>query len=252
VQVSDVEVAGARIRIQRWGDDAPRPVFYWHGGGGPSDETPVLAPALTGAGYVLHAIDAPGYGDSPPLAPEAYAPSALAGLAAGLLDRLGLAPAVWVGFSWGGNIGLHTAVRFPGSVRALGLLDSGYLQAEDDPEHNPDSSLDEEIENLRQLSEQGESWDAPIEVIAAATVASGREPATRLYPGLRAIGIPVLLAHATEPPELAELRGSALERFRRGLPDARVVPIPGAGHGVLGDNGPETCRVLLDWLAALD
>jgi len=44
VQVSDVEVAGARIRIRRWGDDAPRPVFYWHGGGGPSDETPVLAP----------------------------------------------------------------------------------------------------------------------------------------------------------------------------------------------------------------
>jgi pimeloyl-ACP methyl ester carboxylesterase len=142
----------------------------------------------------------------------------------------------------------------PGLRQGLGLLDSGYLQAKDDPDHNPDSGLDEEIENLRQLTEQGESWDAPIEVIAAATVGSGREPATQLYPGLRASGIPVLLAHATEPPDLAELRGSgsALERFRRGLPNARVVPIPSTAHGVLGDNGPETCRVLLDWLAALD
>jgi pimeloyl-ACP methyl ester carboxylesterase len=150
---------------------------------------------------------------------------------------------VWVGFSWGGNIGLHTAVRFPGSVRALGLLDSGYLQAEDDPDHNPDSGLDEEIENLRQLSEQGESWDAPIEVIAAATVASGREPESERHSGAPRA------RHGSTGAGRASGIGAG---FRRGLPDARVVPIPGAAHGVLGDNGPETCRVLLDWLAALD
>jgi pimeloyl-ACP methyl ester carboxylesterase len=252
VQVSDVEAAGTQIRVRRWGDGKGPAVFYWHGGGGPSEETPVLAPALTRAGYTLHALDAPGYGESQRLADQEYSPSFLAALGAELIDELGLAPVIWAGFSWGGNIGLHTAAHYPGAVRALGLLDSGYLVAEDDPDYDPDAGMEAEMEELRRLAEEGETWDAPDEVIAAAMVASAREPTVPLHPVIRASGIPVFLAHATEPPELAELRGAALERFRDRLPDARVVPIPGAGHGILGDNGPEACRVLLDWLAALD
>ena len=240
------------MRVRRWGDGTGPAVFYWHGGGGPSEETPVLAPALTAAGFTFHALDAPGYGESDRLADEQYSPSFLATLAVDLLDELGLAPVIWVGFSWGGNIGLHTAAHYPRSVSALGLLDSGYLVAEDDPEYDPDASMDAEMEELRRLADEGETWDAPDEVIAAAMFASAREPTVPLYPVIRASGTPILLAHATEPPELAALRSAALERFRQGLPDARVVPIPDATHGILGDNGPEACRVLLDWLAALD
>jgi len=34
------------------------------------------------------------------------------------------------------------------------------------------------------------------------------------------------------------LRQIALNRFRNGVPDARIVPIPGATHGVFEDNAP--------------
>jgi alpha-beta hydrolase superfamily lysophospholipase len=47
------------------------------------------------------------------------------------------------------------------------------------------------------------------------------------------------------------VRRAALRRFRAGLPNARVVPIPNATHGILGDNGPEVMRVLLAWLDEL-
>jgi pimeloyl-ACP methyl ester carboxylesterase len=210
-----------------------------------------LAPPLVEAGYAIHALDAPGYGRSSAVDADGYAPSRLAELAAGLLETLDLAPVVWIGFSWGGNIGVHTAARFPGSIRALGLLDSGYLRPEDDPDYDPATDFEDELAELRRLAAEGETWDAPPEVIAAAMVGSHREPVPSCYPALAGSGIPILLAYATEPPELEALRGPARERFRAGLPHARLVSIPGAGHGVLGDNASEVTRVLLAWLAEL-
>jgi pimeloyl-ACP methyl ester carboxylesterase len=48
------------------------------------------------------------------------------------------------------------------------------------------------------------------------------------------------------------LRRIALDRFRNRVPDARMVPIPGATHGVFEDNAPEVVRVVLAWLPRLD
>ena len=251
MEVGDVQVRGTRVRTRRWGGEEGKSLFYWHGGGGGSEETPLLAPPLVAAGYTLYALDAPGYGDSPPLDPEGYAPPELAALAADLLDELGLAPAVWLGYSWGAIIGLHTAARFPSSVRGLGLLDGGYLVAQDDPDYDPNTDYEDELEELRRRAEDGESWDAPPEVIGASLVASRLAPCTALYPTLAESGIPILLARATEPPELERVRRAALRRFRAGLPHARVVAISNATHDVLGDNGPRVMRILLTWLDEL-
>jgi pimeloyl-ACP methyl ester carboxylesterase len=247
----DVEVRDTRISVERWGDEGGKPLFYWHGGGGGSEETALLAPPLVAAGYTLYALDAPGYGSSEPLAPDGYAQPSLAGLATDLLSDLGLSPAIWIGYSWGASVGLHTAARFPDSIRGLALLDGGYLVAEDDPDYNADTDYDDELEELRRRAAAGESWDAPHEVIGAAMVASRSAPCPPLYPLVQASGIPVLLAHATEPRELQALRRVAIERFRAALPDARLAPIPSATHGVLQDNGPEVIRVLLAWLDEL-
>ena len=94
----DVEVRDTRVRVERWGDECAKPLFYWHGGGGGREETALLAPPLIEAGYTLYALDAPGYGESEPVEPEGYALPRLAGLAADVLDELGLAPAIWVGY----------------------------------------------------------------------------------------------------------------------------------------------------------
>lgn len=251
MEADTVEVRGTRIRVERWGEEGATPVFYWHGGGGGSQERPLLAPALVDAGYAVHALDAPGYGGSEALGPEEYALPELAELAAELLEILGHPPAIWIGYSWGGSVGVHVAARFPDRIRALALLDGGYLVAKDDPDYNPDTDYEDELAELRRRAEAGESWDAPHEVIGAAMVASRKAPCPPLYPALHASGIPVLLAHATEPPELRVLRRAAIERFRAGLPEAQVVPIPNATHGLLQDNGDEVVRALLAWLAGI-
>src|SRR4029078_11317888 len=89
----------------------------------------------------------------------------LAELAAGLLEALGIAPAVWIGFSWGASMGVHTAARFPSAVRALALLDGGYLVAEDDPDYDRETDYEDELAELRRSAEEGESCDAPSEVM---------------------------------------------------------------------------------------
>ena len=211
----------------------------------------MLAPPLVAAGYTLFAVDAPGYGASPALEREGYAAPKLAELAAGLLEALGIAPAVWIGFSWGASMGVHTAARFPSAVRALALLDGGYLVAEDDPDYDRETDYEDELAELRRSAEEGESWDAPPEVIGAAMVASRLAPCPPVYPLVRESGIPVLLVHATEPAELRRIRERALDRVRMGLPDARIVPIPNATHGVLQDNPSKVTRILLDWLEEL-
>lgn len=248
MEVEDLQLRGTKVRVRRWGEDHRKPLFYWHGGGGGSEETALLAPPLVEAGYTPYALDAPGYGESEPLDPAGYAMPNIAELAVELLDRLGLVPAIWLGYSWGASIGVHTAARFPDRIRGLALLDGGYLVAEDDPDYNPDTDYEDELEELRRRAEEGESWDAPHEVIGAAMVASRNAPCPPLYPSVRKSGIPVFLAHATEPQELEAIRRVARDRFRRGLPEADVVAIPRATHGILQDNGPEVTRVLTAWL----
>jgi pimeloyl-ACP methyl ester carboxylesterase len=253
MRADDVEVRGTQVHVRRWGDGGGRPIIYWHGGGGGREDAPALALPLVEAGYTVFGLDAPGYGASRPLDRSEYRPSALAGLASDLLEALGLSPVVWVGFSWGGHVGIHTAARTSSPVRALALLDSGYLVAEDDPEYDPQATFEDEVAELRRLrTETGETWDAPDEVIAAAMAGSRSEPCPQLYPALRERPIPILLAHATDPRELQGARQAALARFEAGLPHARIVAIPDAGHEILRDNGPEVHRVLLNWLSELD
>jgi len=251
MHVEDVQVSNTSVCVRRWGEQGGEPLFYWHGGGGGSEETALLAPPLVEAGYMLHAVEAPGYGESPPLGPGGYALPSLAALGADLLDKLGLAPAIWIGYSWGASIGVHAAARFPDRIRALALLDGGYLVAEDDPDYNANSGYDDELADLRRRANEGETWDAPVDIVGAAVVASRNAPCPPLYPSVRRSGIPVLLVHATEPSELQPLRLVAIKRFRTALPNARLAPIPNATHGVLQDNGSEVIRILLSWLDQL-
>jgi pimeloyl-ACP methyl ester carboxylesterase len=248
VQAEYVEVEGARILVHRCGDGGGRPVLFWHGGGGASEEIPKLAPFLVDAGHSFYAPDAPGYGGSPALDLSGYRPSALAELAARLIDSLGIAPAVWIGSSWGANIGMHTAARFPTRIRALALLDGGYIDASDDPDYDPLLDLDTRTAELRARAEQGESWDATPEVIALALQAADQEPCSALLTAVNSSGIPVLLVRATEPPEYESIRAPAFERFRAALPGSKVIALAGIGHHLLGEAASQVERILLNWL----
>ena len=251
MQADFVEAEGTRLFVRRRGAGT-RCALYWHGGGGASTEWPEIAPALVQAGYTVYGPDAPGYGQSPPLEPNRYHASEIAGLGIALIDALGIAPAIWIGFSWGASIGVHAAVRYPDHVRALVLLDGGYLLPEDDPSDDPSLDFAGRMEAWRrELEEQEDEDEAPIGIVAAAMAGSNVEPAVPLLPRLAATGIPALLIAATEPPAYHDLRERALARFRAGLPSAEVVRVR-AGHGVLQEAGADVRRHVLDWLARLD
>jgi pimeloyl-ACP methyl ester carboxylesterase len=248
VQAGYVDAGGMRVYVRRWGANGAPAVFYWHGGGGGSGEWPHFAPALEAAGFAVYAPDAPGYGDSPALELGRYSNSLMADLALALIDELGIAPAVFAGYSWGGNVGIHTVARAPERIKALALLDGGYFLPEDDPDYEPEATLEDRTEALREELDTEDSWDASVEVMAAAMKGSNDEPGVPLLPRVEAAGVPVLLVAATQPPEYDELRARAHARFRAAAPSAEIVPVP-AGHGIFTEAGEDVRQALLGWLA---
>jgi pimeloyl-ACP methyl ester carboxylesterase len=252
VQADHVQAGGTRIYVRRFGGNGRQSVLYWHGGGGASRELPEIAPALEAAGYSVHAPDAPGFGESPALEDACYRASKVAHLATALIDTLGIAPTVWIGYSWGASIGVHAAAKAPDRFTALVLLDGGYFVPEDDPDYDPSLDLAGHIEVWRaEIEEQGGEWDAPVRVMAAAMAGSNEEPALSMLPAIEATGLPVLLIHSTLPTKYDGVRAGALARFRTALPSAEVVPVA-SGHGILTDAGEDVRRVVLAWLSRLD
>jgi len=79
-----------------------------------------LAEHLVAAGYRVVTCDLPGFGRTP-LAPGVVSPAADL---LTLLDDLGVERAAVVGASFGGLVSLQLALRTPGRVRALALLDA--------------------------------------------------------------------------------------------------------------------------------
>jgi pimeloyl-ACP methyl ester carboxylesterase len=87
-----------------------------------------MVPTLAANGYTALALDLPGHGDSPkPDDPEQYTvKSFYAALDAWIDSRDFAAPPVLVGHSLGGYLSLFYAMRHPGKVRALLLIDPLY------------------------------------------------------------------------------------------------------------------------------
>jgi pimeloyl-ACP methyl ester carboxylesterase len=117
----ELEWEGARLRYVVGGADAVdrTPLVLVHGLGGTIENWRALAPALAERHRVV-VPDLPGHGHSSPLTGarglDAFAHAALAIAAAA-----GAAPAVWVGHSLGGLVGLRTAELQPDAVRGLVL-----------------------------------------------------------------------------------------------------------------------------------
>ncbi|WP_344620119.1 alpha/beta fold hydrolase [Dactylosporangium salmoneum] len=81
-----------------------------------------VAGHLVAAGHPAYAVDLRSHGESPGAADghdTATAADDLAGL--------GLPPAIVAGQSWGGNVVVQLAARHPERVRALGLVDGGWI-----------------------------------------------------------------------------------------------------------------------------
>jgi pimeloyl-ACP methyl ester carboxylesterase len=282
-----VEAAGGRAYVRRWGPEDGPPLLFLHSLG-PAASGALLGPGsrpLVHAGWSIAAPDAPGFGQSPPVDPDAYAVPRLAERAWQVADGLGWRELVLSGHSWGGSVAVHAAAARPERVRALVLVDSGHLDYADEPEADLGRSLEsisEEAEGarLRAPDRAGVANELELDVddpvvtaflegmtddgaggLISRTLGTSRGAAlyhlmrarqSEQWATVAAAGIPTLLLLATQPDKLRSMNATAAERFRAAVPQADVRFIEGATHSLITDLRNRFGALVAEWLASIE
>jgi pimeloyl-ACP methyl ester carboxylesterase len=235
-----VTAGGTSLLVRSWGDPHARALLCWHGVGFTSRASLTftdLARLLVEHGLRVVALDAPGYGSSPPLPVKRYHPHALADLIPPILDSCELDRTIFVGFSWGGDVGCHVAARHPDRLSGLVLLDAGYA----DPPFDPSVPYATYLE----LNEQrAAASDATVEpaVVAAVEFGMANAPPSATRSAIAASKLPVLVVAARDAAD------DHLSRFTQDVPQARIYRAEGLDHNVLADAGETVASALIKWL----
>jgi pimeloyl-ACP methyl ester carboxylesterase len=240
VENHTVQVAGHRLHYEARGPAAGPVVVLVHGLGGRAEDWRNLAPWLVQAGFRVYTPDLLGYGRSEKPADFSYAVHDEAEIVTGFMDALGLKQADLGGWSMGGGIAQHVALKHPERVRRLMLFDSVgifYKPAWDVRLFTPKTP--EEIEQLDALL-MPNSTPAPgyiardilrvsnenAWVIQRATdsMLTGQDATDNLLPQLK---MPVLLVWGSVDQITPPSQG---ERMHRLIPQSQLEVIPGCGH----------------------
>jgi pimeloyl-ACP methyl ester carboxylesterase len=266
-----VTVGGLRLHLLDWGGGGRPPLLLLHGFTGSAHALDTLAIALQPHFHVW-ALDQRGHGDSDPA--EVYGAVPAFGDLSGVIDQLGLAPVILVGFSMGGRNAMYFSSRRPGDVQRLVVVDIGpeiSARAATTPAGPPEPAAWDSVEQAAQHLHRGNPhpgihyfrWVASHSLRARRdgklvwkwhpSVKERRDPATDLTPSawwavLRAIPVPTLVLRGAESPILDRDVG---ERMARELPRGRFVEIPGAVHMLHEDNPEAVVAALLDFLAGI-
>ena len=209
-------------------------------------------------GAEIRAIDLPGHGDAGPPTDSDLWTSA---------DRLVAAGGTgcYVGYSMGGRVSLHAALRHPGSVRALVLV-GATAGIDDDAERadrrEADERLADHIESvgveafidewLRNplfagLTAETAQRDDRLRNTAAGLASSLRSTGTGtqepLWDRLHEITAPVLVLAGERDAKFSDIG----ERMARSLADATFRVIPGAGHSVHLEQPEATADAIAEW-----
>jgi pimeloyl-ACP methyl ester carboxylesterase len=278
------------VHVREWGSAQGRPLVFWHALGALTSGAYLteVAPALTGAGLWLIAPDAPGFGESPRLPPEAYRTDAVVRLVEEVLDERRIDRAVLMGHSWGGTIMTAFAAAHPERVEGLVLVDSGHADYQDQPSFPQGKSYEDLVLEYSQpergvrtreedfereveaevrraptpgllegfraglREEDGELVGIPTPVARASAMAGLMDTrVTASWPAIAEAGIPILLLLATEPAETREQNEAAAAAFGQRFPEAEIRFFDGAGHDLFADAGPELGRVVAEWAGRL-
>jgi pimeloyl-ACP methyl ester carboxylesterase len=250
--------AQPRLNLYEWGRRGDPALLYWDGLGGTGLHANEIGPILAGE-FGLHVVapDPPGHGRSAAGDADSFRPTRLAETAAALLAELEVERAAFLGFSWGGRVGVWFAARFPERTTHLALVEGGHhgsraptgleaaieearAERAEETFDGWDAYLAYEREALRRWSPELEAAHravmeedgrvAPIasaEVVGAIHQGSRLEPVAEAYPAIAEARVPVLLIVAEDE------ETEAVARFRRSLPEARVETIAGAIHDLI-------------------
>ena len=129
-----IEVApGVELAADRWapvGSATPPTFLLVHGLASNARMWDGVAEALTAMGHEAVTVDLRGHGRSSK-PDQGYDVPTVADDLAALIERLGLERPIAAGQSWGGNVVLELAARHPDAVRAIALVDGGWIELSD-------------------------------------------------------------------------------------------------------------------------
>ena len=118
------EVRDLHMRYLDWGGDGT-PVLALHGLASSSHWYDTVAPLLR-QDFRIIAPDQRGHGQTTQ-APSGYDWASVASDAVGLLDHLGVEQAAVLGHSWGGNVAVSVAAKFPDRITSLVMIEGGIF-----------------------------------------------------------------------------------------------------------------------------
>jgi pimeloyl-ACP methyl ester carboxylesterase len=235
-----VMVAGHRMHYYAMGRASGPVVVLVHGLGGRAEDWRELAPYLVKAGFRVYLPDLFGYGQSEKPADFSYSVSDEAEAVAGFFDALGLKRVDLGGWSMGGVIVQHMAVRHPEQVRRLMLFDSTGIY--EIPKWNVRLFTPTTPDELNQLNALLTPHPQPVpEYIAqdvlrvskqnawviqraVETMLTGRDATDELLPQLK---MPVLIVWGAEDRVFPV---SQAEKMHSLVPQSELEIFPGCGH----------------------
>jgi 2-succinyl-6-hydroxy-2,4-cyclohexadiene-1-carboxylate synthase len=247
------------------------PLVLLHGFTGCSAAWDEIAPALAKCCTTI-ALDLPGHGRSP-LLREEEGLDAAADAAVEAVRGLGVERAAWLGYSLGGRVALHIALRHAGRVARL-VLESCSPGIEDPAERVARAVADEaQAEEIVAggVAAFADAWAAqplfrsqarlPLEVRERQRAMRRAASAEGLASALRGLGVG---RQAWLLPRLGEIAAPALlvagaldDKYRalalameRQLGKGSAVIVPGAGHTVHLEQPTLFVRAVLGFLAA--
>lgn len=227
-----------------------------------------LMPVLAEHFRVL-AVDLPGHRYSPP--PEGMRLPELAEALVGVLDRVGVARAHWLGYSMGGRAALHVALAHPGRVDRL-VLESASPGIADAAARTTRAAADARLAET--LVRDGlhafvDAWAAqplfasqarlPLATrereravrlgngatgLAAALRAFGPGAQAPLWDALPRLAMPTLLVVGEDDAAYRAIATRMAARLRA----AETAVVPGAGHATHVENPVAFAAALLDFL----
>lgn len=118
------EIRDLRMRYLDWGGDGA-PVLALHGLASSAHWYDTVAPLLR-KDFRIIAPDQRGHGQTTQ-ASDGYDWASVASDAVGLLDHLGIEQAAVLGHSWGGNVAVNVAAKFPDRTTSLVMIEGGFF-----------------------------------------------------------------------------------------------------------------------------
>ena len=253
-----IVVDGTEIRYWTWGEGEGPALMLVHGGGANTGWWEPVIPHLA-PGRRIVALDLSGHGDSGRRGQYPF--TVWADEVAAVIEAAIGGPAVVVGHSMGGRVAPVTALRHPGLVEALVIVDSAmplpptFVTPSDRPT-KVYASREEAIARFRLMPEQP-SLDVRALAERSITERDGGwtwkfDP--RVFTRLHGLAPEDALAHITCPMSQIQgelsavtetaMAGDLARRHGRPVP---LVTMPGVHHHMMLED-PEALAAILDWL----